>query len=95
MVKYKKIYLKYFNYGEQDIILCEVCFQLASEVHHITYKSQCGKDEIKNLIGLCRSCHSMAHYLGGLKSLSLSKKELIKKHNQFINVRNSTSKSNT
>lgn len=61
MVKYKKIYFDYFGYGEQDIILCENCSKKAVDIHHIKFKSQGGKDEIKNLIALCRDCHNKAH----------------------------------
>ena len=62
MQKYIKIYTEYHDIGEQDIVLCEVCGAVASDVHHIVYKSQGGKDEIENLIGLCRTCHDRAHF---------------------------------
>ena len=68
MKNYKSIYFKHFGYGEQDVILCEVCSSKSVDIHHIIYKSQGGKDEIDNLIALCRSCHDKAH------------NELIKKH---------------
>ena len=59
--KHTKIYMKYFGYGEQDFIECEVCRRKCIDIHHIKYKSQGGKDEINNLIGLCRECHEEAH----------------------------------
>ncbi len=61
MKKYKQIYLKHFDFCEQDIILCENCNAVAVDIHHVVFKSQGGKDEIKNLIALCRNCHTLAH----------------------------------
>jgi len=61
MKKHVKIYLEYYDYCETDIILCEVCKSKAIDIHHIKYKSRGGKDEIKNLIALCRDCHNKAH----------------------------------
>jgi predicted restriction endonuclease len=60
MQNYKKIYLNYFGYGEQDFIICEACQNEAVDVHHIYGRGE-GKDEIKNLIALCRKCHDRAH----------------------------------
>lgn len=61
MTYYKQKYLKYFGYGEQEWIPCEICNNTAIEVHHILAKSQGGKDEISNLMALCRNCHDHAH----------------------------------
>jgi len=61
MKKYVKNYFKANGYVEGDIILCEVCNSMACEIHHITFKSQCGSDEADNLIALCRNCHNKAH----------------------------------
>lgn len=42
---------------------CEVCFSTSSvQVHHKTYK-RIGKEEPKDLILLCASCHKKAHKL--------------------------------
>jgi len=60
MVKYKKTYLDYFGYGEQDFIPCEACGKEAVEVHHI-YNRGKDKDVISNLMALCRKHHNMAH----------------------------------
>lgn len=60
-MNYIKKYLNYFNIGEQDIILCKVCGQIAVDIHHIIYRSQGGSDEINNLISLCRKHHEDAH----------------------------------
>jgi len=67
MQKYTKIYFDHFNIdydiptGYHDYIDCEVCKSQAVDVHHIIFKSQGGKDEISNLIALCRHCHDLAH----------------------------------
>jgi len=61
MKKHVKIYLDYFGYSISDFIPCENCNSKAVDVHHITFKSQLGKDEIGNLIALCRKCHTEAH----------------------------------
>jgi len=84
MVKHKAKYIKFFNYGEQDFIPCEMCGQVAVDVHHITYRSSGGKDEIENLIALCRSCHSLAHGLGKVR---ISKQCLQEKHKRFLKMK--------
>ena len=62
MRKYVKIYMDYTGYAEQDFIPCENCLtNRASDVHHLTFRSKGGKDEIKNLMALCRECHEYAH----------------------------------
>ena len=61
MQKHTKIYMQFFGYGEQDIILCERCHRQATDIHHIIYRSQGGGDNIENLIALCRICHEQAH----------------------------------
>ncbi|MFW5889295.1 MAG: HNH endonuclease [Nanoarchaeota archaeon] len=60
MKKHTKIYLKYFGYGEQDFIPCEICGNKAVDIHHIERRGMGGsklKDVISNLMGLCRKCH--------------------------------------
>nr|AKH47491.1 HNH endonuclease [uncultured marine virus] len=65
MKPHTKIYMKYFDYGMEDVIICEHCKnKRAVDVHHIDNKKMGGsktKDYIENLIGLCRKCHEMAH----------------------------------
>ena len=61
MKQHTKNYLKHYNYGIDDIILCEICGSIAVDLHHIIYKSQGGSDSIDNIIALCRKCHDMAH----------------------------------
>lgn len=62
MTRHVRIYMDYFGYGEQDVILCEVCGQRAVDIHHIDGRGK-GKDVISNLIALCRKCHNAAHGL--------------------------------
>ena len=76
MKKHVKIYMQYFDYGMDDIILCEACHRKAVDIHHIKYKSRGGKDEIKNLIALCRACHEKGHK----EKLSESDLQLIHNH---------------
>jgi hypothetical protein len=79
MQPYVKIYLDYFDYGEQDYMPCEVCEKTVSDIHHIYGRGK-GKDIIENLIGLCRSCHNKAH--SSKKYISKWKFQEI--HNNFI-----------
>ena len=67
MKKHTKIYFEFFGIdydeatGYHDYIDCEVCKNQAVDIHHIKFKSHGGKDEINNLIALCRTCHEKAH----------------------------------
>ncbi len=64
MKKHVKIYLDYYGYGEQDVIICECCGRKAVDIHHIKRRGLGGSkrcDNIENLIGLCRDCHDKAH----------------------------------
>ncbi len=69
--------MSYFDYVQDDVILCEHCGNRAVDIHHITPKGMGGsktKDYIENLIALCRKCHEMAH------NNQISKNELILTH---------------
>jgi 5-methylcytosine-specific restriction endonuclease McrA len=59
MKKHVKIYLEYFT--DNTFIPCEVCGKNSVDIHHVKYKSRGGKDELSNLIALCRDCHTKAH----------------------------------
>lgn len=64
MKKHTKIYFDYFNYCEQDVILCEVCGSKGNDIHHLEAKGMGGsktKDYIENLIAVCRDCHVKCH----------------------------------
>ena len=78
MQKYIKNYINYFNYGEQDKILCEACGGLAVDLHHVIYRSQGGSDDVSNIIALCRPDHEKAH-----KNI-LTKEQLQKIHNKYL-----------
>ena len=60
MKNHTKIYLKYFGYGQDDYVACEVCDNRAVDIHHIEARGMGGskeKDLINNLMALCRQCH--------------------------------------
>jgi len=60
MKKHTKLYLDYFGYVKDDFMACELCGGRMVDIHHIDCRgmgSSMNKDEIKNLMGLCRSCH--------------------------------------
>jgi len=84
MKKHTKNYFDYFDIdydiptGYHDYIYCEVCGRIAVDIHHINFKSQGGKDNIENLIALCRDCHNKAH--AGI----LTKKHLQEVHDENI-----------
>lgn len=64
MSNYKKKYIKHKGYAYDDYIGCENCGNRAVDVHHIIFKSHCfgeDRDDVKNLIALCRECHDLAH----------------------------------
>ena len=60
MKQHTKIYMKYFGYGVEDFIPCELCNSRAVDIHHISARGMGGTkeaDRIENLMALCRSCH--------------------------------------
>ena len=59
MKHHVKIYMKYFDYGEQDFIPCESCGKKAVDIHHLQFRSQGGDNEMGNLMALCRDCHDI------------------------------------
>lgn len=64
MKTHTKVYMDFFNYGEEDFIPCEMCGSQAVDIHHLTKQSKFGKkkekDFIENLIAVCRDCHNNA-----------------------------------
>jgi len=62
MKKYKKVYMDYYGYCPDDVIMSEMGGGVAVEIHHIIFKSQGGKDVIENLIALTREQHDRAHF---------------------------------
>ena len=53
--KHTKVYMQFFDYGEQDFVMCEMCQQdRAVDIHHIQGRGMGGskeKDFIENLMG--------------------------------------------
>jgi len=70
MKPHTKIYLDYFGYDKGDWIQCEVpdCGKQCIDVHHLLPRSRGGKDNIENLMGLCRDCHHEVHFGTKFKS---------------------------
>jgi len=55
--------MKAFGYDVTDFIPCEICQAEAVDLHHIDARGMGGdpkgeKDNIQNLMALCRRCHS-------------------------------------
>ena len=61
MKKHVKVYHDYFGYYYGEFIACENCSAKSVDIHHLTFKSELGKDVIENLMALCRDCHTKAH----------------------------------
>lgn len=40
---------------------CRICRKPGHEVHHVVMRSLGGKDEARNLVLVCRSCHTEIH----------------------------------
>lgn len=63
MKKHTRIYLDYFGISPGEPIHCEICGREAHDIHHISARGMGGsdsKDNIENLIALCRECHDKA-----------------------------------
>ena len=60
MQHHTKVYYNHFSYGIEDFIPCEACGKQAVDIHHIFGRGK-DKDEITNLMALCRKHHTMAH----------------------------------
>ena len=57
MQNHTKVYFNFFNYQKGDTILCEMCNQVACDIHHLEKRNKTKNDFIENLVGLCRDCH--------------------------------------
>lgn len=83
MQSYIKLYLNYFDLGEQDIITCECCQTQGRvdggnfDIHHIYGRGE-GREVINNLMALCRKCHDKAH------NGKVTKSEMQLIHNYFM-----------
>ena len=78
MKKHTKIYFENYGYDISDFIACEICGAKAVDIHHIDARGMGGtnKDNINNLMALCRECHV---YYGDKKEFKDYLKN-IKKH---------------
>lgn len=76
MQKHTKIYLDYFDYGENDFIPYECCQGKSVDIHHINGRGK-NKDVISNLMAVCRKCHERLH-----STVSKGEAQLI--HNNFL-----------
>jgi thymidine kinase len=79
MQKYVKVYCDYFDIKTENELICEACGKQANDIHHINGRGK-EKDEINNLMALCRKCHERAH--GGIHPLSKGEFQYI--HNKFL-----------
>lgn len=67
MQKHVENYLAAFNYSGFEFIPCEVCGKKAVDIHHVVTRSHFGsknkdaRDDVSNLVALCRSDHDAAH----------------------------------
>lgn len=68
---------------ERDKGLCVLCGEMATEVHHITFRSQGGLSNLNNLACLCRDCHTKAHGSDAKKI-----REILKERNSKIQWQN-------
>ena len=60
MKKHTKTYLDHFGYFGDEFIPCEMCGKKAVDIHHIEPRQSGGsklKDNIENLMAVCRRCH--------------------------------------
>tara|TARA_R100001594_G_scaffold6565_5_gene18553 strand:+ start:698 stop:1015 length:318 start_codon:yes stop_codon:yes gene_type:complete len=66
MKKHTKVYMDFFDYCQDDKILCEMeCGSVATDIHHLERRGMgAGKNSqrnhIENLMALCRDCHIKA-----------------------------------
>lgn len=47
--------------AERDSYTCVLCENAYSDMHHVTPRSQGGRNNPYNLVSLCRACHMMLH----------------------------------
>jgi 5-methylcytosine-specific restriction endonuclease McrA len=60
--KHTKVYFNHFKLSIADRPLCEICGDVAVDIHHIKARGMGGdpsgkSDDINNLMALCRYCH--------------------------------------
>ena len=67
MVGYKKTYLEYFGYGEQDMVPSEYSGLRAEHIHHLHGRIS---DEIWNLMAVTGDEHDRVHVKPGGKAFN-------------------------
>ena len=60
MQNHTKVYLNFFGYDQSDTIYCEMCNDVAVDIHHIEKRNKIKNDFPENLIAVCRDCHIKA-----------------------------------
>lgn len=77
---YTQLYYEFFEYFEGDVIFCEVCLNVAVDMHHLKARGMGGrnrKDNIKDVMALCRDCHEKygdkKKYMKSLKKIHYKK----------------------
>jgi len=60
-MNYKEKFYKYYNLDKCDHVYCVICGHVATNLHHIKYRSQTGGDSPENLAPMCYKCHSGHH----------------------------------
>ena len=76
--------MEFFGYGEQDMILCELCPNQAVDIAHIEHRGMGGsrmRDLIENLVAMCRHHHDR---FDGRQGPGLDRAAVIRKHLSFI-----------
>ena len=67
----------------RDSYRCQICgINNTLDVHHIKPKGSGGGDTLKNLITLCRNCHTQ---YGPIKSYRSKLKKIAKRNIKFMN----------
>ena len=81
MKKHTKIYFEHYGYDISDFIPCEICGAKAVDIHHIDARGMGGsnKDNINNLMALCRECHVYYGDKKEFKDYLKSIKKIVKK----------------
>ncbi len=72
--KYQKLRREVY---ERDGGQCVLCGGHGAHIHHITFRSQGGKDVADNLVTLCGGCHDMAHGVGNRKHTQAEVKAML------------------
>ena len=73
--------------AERDNCLCLICGKRGDALHHVTYKSQGGKNQTNNLATLCKSHHDKVHNGDLGKSIGLILKRKIKINDKLFRSR--------